>query len=121
MAFLSMHLVSTGSLRLVQGFKSIDGYVEMFSHGEWHGVCNAMWRTENSNVVCQQLAHLDAMPPSASLETDTIYAGSESIGRQVYKCAGNEKRLWNCPVKFRASCSGAPFVVCQGMHFGPDI
>ena len=114
--FLSMHLVSTGSLRLVQGLKPTDGYVEMFSHGEWHGVCNAIWRTQNSNVVCQQLTHLDAMPPSASLETDTIYAGSESIGHQVYQCAGNERRLWNCPTKFRASCSGAPFVVCQGMH-----
>ena len=107
-----LYLVSDGSVRLVQGRKYTEGYVELFSNGKWKAVCN-LWKEASWNVVCLQLGHdeLEAVHPTGSVP---MYEGSD-IGNEVYKCTGSEKRLNNCPFTTRASCQSASHVTCSGM------
>ena len=105
-------------MRLVQGQKYAEGYVEMFSDGKWKAVCNNLWNKVSSDVVCLQLGHNKAtLTPRGNI---SAYKGSE-IGNEVYKCKESDMRLSNCLFVTRDSCENVPYVACEGMFMNIQL
>ena len=49
---------SDGSIRLVGGFSTHEGRVEVCVNEVWGTVCDSDWSTEEANIVCNQLGFL---------------------------------------------------------------
>ena len=49
-----------GSVRLINGGRASEGYVQICVNGVWGHVCNNDWSSENARVVCRQLGYSTA-------------------------------------------------------------
>ena len=48
---------TNGEVRLIGGYSSTQGRVEVCVHGTWGSVCDDGWGIQDSNVVCKQLGY----------------------------------------------------------------
>ncbi|XP_056308705.1 deleted in malignant brain tumors 1 protein [Danio aesculapii] len=80
-------------IRLVDGFDSCCGRVEIHHNGEWGSVCDDNWDMNNAAVVCRQLQCGSAIsaPHSAAFGP-----GSGSIWLDEVNCTGGEGKLIQC-------------------------
>ncbi|XP_030649731.1 LOW QUALITY PROTEIN: antigen WC1.1-like [Chanos chanos] len=109
--------------RLVNGFDSCSGRVELQYLSEWGTVCDVSWDIRASNVLCGQLSCGSAV---AIVGGDWFREGSGQIWSDVFDCQGNETRLSACVISSwsRAACSHRQDagVICSSssmsVHYG---
>ena len=54
-------VVSTPSVRLVDGTDQSEGRVEIWHDNEWGTICNTAWSIQDAHVVCRELGFADAV------------------------------------------------------------
>ncbi|XP_071505150.1 scavenger receptor cysteine-rich domain superfamily protein-like [Diadema antillarum] len=82
-----------GNIRLVDGFSSREGRVELYYNNEWGTVCDDQWGLPDAEVVCSQLGY-------AGVDNSNIVyfgSGTGSIHMDEVACLGSESRLADCP------------------------
>ena len=80
-------------VRLFNGDNSTSGRVEMFINGQWGTVCDDLWTTGSSTVVCKQLGlgntgvltHYGKGPINYPIHLDDV------------RCNGSEANILACP------------------------
>uniref|UniRef100_A0AAY5F0E5 SRCR domain-containing protein n=1 Tax=Electrophorus electricus TaxID=8005 RepID=A0AAY5F0E5_ELEEL len=90
--------------RLVNGWDSCSGRVELLYLSDWGSVCGDSWDMRAASVLCGQLKCGSAV---AVLGVDWFGEGSDHIRADVFDCHGNETHLSECPISSwsRAACS----------------
>ncbi len=48
----------TSNIRLVGGFTSNEGRVELFQYGIWGTICDSGWDMSDAEVACRQLGYI---------------------------------------------------------------
>ncbi|XP_035384072.1 scavenger receptor cysteine-rich type 1 protein M130-like [Electrophorus electricus] len=103
------------AVRLLNGWDSCSGRVELQYLSDWGSVCGASWDMKAASVLCGQLKCGSAV---ALLAADWFGEGSGHIWADVFDCHGNETHLSECPISSwsRAACSHkqAAGVICNG-------
>lgn len=83
-------------VRLVSGYGSNEGRVEVFHDGVWGTVCDDHWNIEDATVVCRELGYQRALnaPGYATYGSGsgTVSGGREG-GRGAGDFTGNLKSL----------------------------
>ncbi|XP_041463878.1 neurotrypsin-like [Lytechinus variegatus] len=82
-----------GDIRLVGGWASNQGRVEIYHLGQWGTVCDDSWDDYDARVVCRQLGY------TGSAETRSLVTygeGSGPIHLDGVRCFGTESRLADC-------------------------
>ncbi|XP_030832919.1 scavenger receptor cysteine-rich domain-containing group B protein [Strongylocentrotus purpuratus] len=83
-----------GEIRLVDGYSSDEGRVEIFHEGQWGTVCDDSWDDLDASVVCRQLGYSGN---GGVARSGGIYGqGSDPIYLDNVGCAGSESRLIDC-------------------------
>ncbi|KAK1784486.1 hypothetical protein P4O66_006622, partial [Electrophorus voltai] len=104
--------------RLVNGWDSCSGRVELQYLSDWGSVCGDSWDMRAASVFCEQLKCGSAV---AVLGADWFGEGSGHIWADVFDCHGNETHLSECPISSwsRTACSHKQDagVICSGMLF----
>ncbi|XP_030839945.1 deleted in malignant brain tumors 1 protein-like isoform X2 [Strongylocentrotus purpuratus] len=94
----SHHITTThdieGEIRLVDGYTSDQGRVEIFHEGQWGTVCDDGWDDSDARVVCRQLGYSGNVGVARSRAT--YGHGSGPIYLDSVRCSGNEARLTDC-------------------------
>ncbi|XP_072341966.1 scavenger receptor cysteine-rich domain-containing protein DMBT1-like [Scyliorhinus torazame] len=91
-------------LRLVSEDSRCSGRLEI-QHGEqWGTLCDDDFGLEDAGVVCE---HLHCGAATATPGGAHFGKGSGRVWTEMYRCRGDESRLWNCSVSPRVglSCS----------------
>ncbi|KAK1790414.1 hypothetical protein P4O66_014312 [Electrophorus voltai] len=90
--------------RLLNGWDSCSGRVELQYLSDWGSVCGGNWDMRAASVLCGQLKCGSAV---AVLGVDWFGEGSDHIRADVFDCHGNETHLSECPISSwsRAACS----------------
>ncbi|XP_030846988.1 LOW QUALITY PROTEIN: deleted in malignant brain tumors 1 protein-like [Strongylocentrotus purpuratus] len=83
-----------GGIRLVDGYSSDEGRVEIFHEGQWGTVCDYSWDDSDAMVVCRQLGYSGDVGVARS--GATYGQGSGPIYLDGVGCSGNESRLTDC-------------------------
>ncbi|KAI4905569.1 hypothetical protein NFI96_026711, partial [Prochilodus magdalenae] len=101
--------------RLVNGFDSCSGRVELQYLSEWGTVCDVSWDMRAASVLCGQLKCGSAV---SVLGSEWFGEGSGRIWADVFDCQGNETHLSQCPISSwrRTACSHqqGTGVICNG-------
>ncbi|XP_076860596.1 antigen WC1.1-like [Brachyhypopomus gauderio] len=101
--------------RLVSGWDSCSGRVELQYLSDWGSVCGGSWNMRAASVLCGQLKCGSAV---AVLGADWFGEGRGHIWADVFDCHGNETHLSECPISSwnRAACSHEQDVgvICNG-------
>ncbi|KAI4887562.1 hypothetical protein NFI96_029336, partial [Prochilodus magdalenae] len=100
--------------RMVNGFDSCAGRVELQYLSEWGTVCDVSWDMRAASVLCGQLK----CGAVAVVGSDWFGEGSGRIWADVFDCQGNETHLSQCPISSwsRTACSHKQDagVICSG-------
>ncbi|XP_030840909.1 deleted in malignant brain tumors 1 protein-like [Strongylocentrotus purpuratus] len=83
-----------GEIRLVDGYSSDEGRVEIFHEGQWGTVCDDSWDDSDARVVCRQLGYSGNVGVARSRAT--YGQGSGPIYLDDVGCSGKESRLTDC-------------------------
>ncbi|XP_076860602.1 antigen WC1.1-like [Brachyhypopomus gauderio] len=101
--------------RLVNGWDSCSGRVELQNLSDWGSVCGRSWNMRAASVLCGQMMCGSAV---AVLGADWFGEGRGHIWADVFDCHGNETHLSECPISSwsRAACSHEQDVgvICNG-------
>ncbi|XP_076861240.1 antigen WC1.1-like [Brachyhypopomus gauderio] len=101
--------------RLVNGWDSCSGRVELQYLSDWGSVCGGSWNMRAASVLCGQMKCGSAV---AVLGADWFGEGRGHIWADVFDCHGNETHLSECPISSwsRATCSHEQDVgvICNG-------
>ncbi|XP_076861237.1 antigen WC1.1-like isoform X2 [Brachyhypopomus gauderio] len=101
--------------RLVNGWDSCSGRVELQYLSDWGSVCGGSWNMRAASVLCGQMKCGSAV---AVLGADWFGEGRDHIWADVFDCHGNETHLSECPISSwsRAACSHEQDVgvICNG-------
>ncbi|KAK5859106.1 hypothetical protein PBY51_003196 [Eleginops maclovinus] len=82
-----------GTIRLVDGYNSCQGRVEIFYQGDWGTVCDDEWSFENAWVVCHQLGCGRAIHAHSN---SYFGYGTGRILLDNVNCYGSEQDLTRC-------------------------
>ncbi|CAJ0953807.1 unnamed protein product [Ranitomeya imitator] len=80
-------------VRLVGGWDSCAGHVEIFYENAWGTVCDDGWDINDAHVVCRQLNCGKAVE---ALHNSYFGQGAGKMLLDNVICAGNEQYLWQC-------------------------
>ncbi|XP_076861234.1 scavenger receptor cysteine-rich type 1 protein M130-like [Brachyhypopomus gauderio] len=101
--------------RLVNGWDSCSGRVELQYLSDWGSVCGGSWNMRAASVLCGQMKCGSAV---AVLGADWFGEGRGHIWADVFDCHGDETHLSECPISSwsRAECSHEQDVgvICNG-------
>ncbi|KAK5918462.1 hypothetical protein CgunFtcFv8_003226 [Champsocephalus gunnari] len=87
------HGIRDGTIRLLDGYNSCQGRVEVFYQGDWGTVCDDEWSLENAVVVCHQLGCGNAV----HTHTNSYFGyGTGRILLDNVNCYGSEPDLTRC-------------------------
>ena len=92
--FIPLEHETEGDVRLVDGYSSDEGRVEIYHDGEWGTVCDDYWDNTDARVVCRQLGYSGEDAEATSMAT--YGEGSGPIYLDNVACTGNEGRLSFC-------------------------
>uniref|UniRef100_A0A4W4GEE2 SRCR domain-containing protein n=1 Tax=Electrophorus electricus TaxID=8005 RepID=A0A4W4GEE2_ELEEL len=114
----SCYFTGHTAVRLVNGWDSCSGRVELQYLSDWGSVCGDSWDMRAASILCGQLKCGSAV---AVLGADWFGEGSVHIWADVFDCHGNETHLSECPISSwsRTACSHKrdAGVICSGEHF----
>ncbi|XP_030832693.1 deleted in malignant brain tumors 1 protein isoform X2 [Strongylocentrotus purpuratus] len=83
-----------GVIRLVDGYSSDEGRIEIFHEGQWGTVCDDSWDDLDARVVCRQLGYSGNVGEARN--GGIFPQGSGPIYFDDVGCSGNESRLTDC-------------------------
>ncbi|XP_049340547.1 scavenger receptor cysteine-rich type 1 protein M130-like isoform X3 [Astyanax mexicanus] len=86
-------LVTSDSVRLVDGGSRCAGTVEVLHRGQWGTVCDDYWDMRDAAVVCRELGCGEAIDAPRRAR---FGSGSGPIWVEYANCAGSESSLKNC-------------------------
>ncbi|XP_039623878.1 scavenger receptor cysteine-rich type 1 protein M130-like [Polypterus senegalus] len=80
--------------RLVNGFSSCSGRVELYYGQQWGTICDRYWDLQDASVFCNQIGcgYATEAPGQAKFGE-----GQGEIWRDNLQCEGNESDLTKCP------------------------
>eukprot|EP00800_Vazella_pourtalesii_P016643 TRINITY_DN484_c0_g1_i3.p1 TRINITY_DN484_c0_g1~~TRINITY_DN484_c0_g1_i3.p1 ORF type:complete len:139 (-),score=22.41 TRINITY_DN484_c0_g1_i3:15-431(-) len=81
------------TIRLVDGKNEFEGRIEIFYEDEWGSVCDDLWSTRNTEVVCRQLGFEG---PTETVSATVFRAGSGRIWLDNVVCIGTESDIGDC-------------------------
>lgn len=96
----AMFVSADNQVRLVDGASYASGRVEVFYHGKWGTVCDDVWNTNASMVICRQLGF------KGGYLSEISYPGEGDIWIDDIFCLGNETSIFRCRFKYlgRSNC-----------------
>ncbi|XP_071836531.1 scavenger receptor cysteine-rich domain-containing protein DMBT1-like [Apostichopus japonicus] len=85
--------VSCGTVRLVGGFSTQEGRVEVYHDGQWGTICDDGWDDNDASVICRQLGYGNFGIGSRSAK---FGQGSDPIWLDQVACSGSEQHIEDC-------------------------
>lgn len=80
-------------VRLVGGYSSTQGRVEIAVNGMWGTICDDPWNLNSATVIC----HMLGLPRACAAPGDSGFGqGTGKIWLNGVKCNGNEKSIIDC-------------------------
>lgn len=112
--FSSLLFTAELSVRLVDGTTSCSGTVEVFSRGEWLGLCTVLWRMMREvKVVCREM---DCGNPVSESRGPLAEDGRRGV--ILFSCSGDESSIRQCVIigGGPGDCDGEYYhhVTCSG-------
>ncbi|XP_072024719.1 scavenger receptor cysteine-rich domain-containing protein DMBT1-like [Amphiura filiformis] len=84
----------SSSVRLVGGFSSNEGRVEVFHDGVWGTICDSGWNIADAQVVCRQMGYTGAM----NVQDNAFFGqGGGVVLLGGLECTGDELQVIRCP------------------------
>ena len=88
-----MLLLSSVSVRIVNGNAPNEGRVEVFHRCFWGTICDSGWSIRDAHVICRQLGYLSA---SQALRGAHFGQGTGPILLEYVSCNGTESDIEHC-------------------------
>lgn len=93
------------TLRLVEGSAPHIGLLEIYSSGNWGGVCEHEWDKRDAHVACIQLGFPSGADKTYRVPEEKARTSGYNWLRTVY-CSGFEKHIYDCAsTKEKNSCA----------------
>ncbi|XP_048475013.1 deleted in malignant brain tumors 1 protein-like [Rhincodon typus] len=100
--------------RLVDGENRCSGRVEVLHGNQWGTLCSDFFGLQDASVVCE---HLQCGVVKSIPREVRSGKGGGTVWKEKYRCRGDERRLWDCPVShgenFMCSHENGANVVCS--------